>query len=207
MHEIYVRQMVRAHFGQAMDLFWSTERERVPYPRVAEEQRARIHSRDVRAEDRGAARGLGGDVRGRRRSRTAVRDACRAFARSLSIGFQILDDIHGYGHSSEWKKARGEDIAEGKWTHVLFRALKALPPKDRDRLAAIVGRKESRQRSEDLETAIDLVKRSGALTACREEALEMVETSWKEVRPHFRPSEAKVRLTLLYKDLMDLKFD
>ncbi len=109
--------------------------------------------------------------------------------------------------SSEWKKVRGEDIAEGKWTHVLFKALKALPPKDRDRLAAIVGRKELRQRSEELETAIDLVKRSGALTACRDEALAMVDKSWKEVRPYLRPSEARVMLTLLYKDLMDLKFD
>ena len=207
MHEIYVRQMVRAHFGQAMDLFWS---------RNMSESHIRAWLKDngpgaileIYAMKTGAPlEGLAEMCAVVAGAEPSVRDACRAFARSLSIGFQILDDIHGYGDSSEWKKVRGEDIAEGKWTHVLFKALRALPPKDRDRLAAIVGRKELRQRGEEREAAIDLVKRSGALAACRDEALAMVDKSWKEVRSYLVPSEARVMLALLYKDLMDLKFD
>jgi geranylgeranyl diphosphate synthase type 3/geranylgeranyl diphosphate synthase type I len=207
MHEIYVRQMVRAHFGQAMDLFWSRNMSeshiREWLKKNGPESILEMYALKTGAPLEGLAE-MCAVVAG---AEPPIRDACRAFARSLGIGFQILDDVHGYGHSSEWKKARGEDLAEGKWTHVLFKALKALPRKDRDRLMAIVGRKERRHRSEELEIAIDLVTRSGALTACRDEALEMVDRSWKKIRPLLKPSEARIMLILLYKDLMDLKFD
>jgi geranylgeranyl pyrophosphate synthase/predicted secreted hydrolase len=207
MHEIYVRHMVRAHFGQAMDLFWSRNvsefHVREWLKNNGSESILEMYALKTGAPLEGLAE-MCAVVAG---AAPPVRDACRAFARSLSIGFQILDDVHGFGGSSEWKKVRGEDIAEGKWTYVLFRALKALPRKDRDRLTAIVGRKDLRQRSDERETAIGLVKRSGALTACRDEALTTVDRAWEKVRPSLKPSEARVMLALLYKDLMDLKFD
>ena len=183
MHEIYARHMVRAHVGQAMDLFWSRH--------MSESNiRAWLKDNEPDAILEMYAMKTGAPLEGLAEmcavvagAEPPVRDACRAFARSLSIGFQILDDVHSFGRSSEWKKVRGEDIAEGKWTHVLFRALKALPRKDRDRLAAIVGRKDRRRRGDEREAAIDLVNRSGAPTACRDEALRMVDEAWEKVRP------------------------
>lgn len=207
MHEIFARQMARAHLGQAMDLFWSRTLNEDMIRRWLNDARpGRIL--DMYALKTGApVEGLAEMCAVVAGAERAVRDDCRAFARSLSVGFQILDDIHGYGRSSEWKKVRGEDIAEGKWTYVLAKALEALPAPDRARLAAIVGRKELRRRSEEIETALALVKRSGALTVCRDEARRIVDRGWKRIRPRLRPSEARAMLTLLCTDLMEMDFD
>lgn len=207
MHEIFVRQMVRAHFGQALDLNWSRNLDEDAIREWLEERRPGLIL-DMYALKTGALlEGLAEMCAVAAGAGPAVRDACRAFAQSLGVGFQILDDVHGYGRSSEWKKVRGEDIAEGKWTYVLARALEALPPPDRDRLAAIVGRKDLRARSDEREAALELVKRSGALTACRDEARAQVEGAWRKIRPRLRPSEARAMLGLLATDLMELDFD
>ncbi|MBN2206954.1 MAG: polyprenyl synthetase family protein [Candidatus Aminicenantes bacterium] len=207
MHEIFVRQMVRAHFGQSLDLHWS---------RRLGEAAVRAWPEDLRtgrilamyalktgalleglAEMCAVAAAAGPDLRA----------ACRGFARALGVGFQILDDIHGYGRSSDWKKVRGEDIAEGKKTYVLARAIAALPARDRGRLAAFVGRKDLRGRSEAREAVLELVRRSGALAACRDEARTLVAAAWKTFRRRLPPSDARARLALLSTDLMEMDFD
>jgi len=207
MYEIYVRHMVRAHAGQAMDLFWSRNMSAARIREWLDGNGAPSILRMYAMKTGAPLEGLAEMCTVVAGAGPSVRDACREFARSLSVGFQVLDDIHSYGSSPEWKKVRGEDIAEGKWTYVLFRALKALPGKDRDRLAAVVGRKDLRRQRRARESAIELVTRSGAPAACRAEALAMVDRAWAKVRPFLRPSEARVMLSLLYKDLMDRKFD
>ena len=206
-HEIFIRQMARAHFGQAVDLSWSRDRgEDAIRRRLAGDWRGRIlgmYALKTGALLEGLAEmcavAAGADGR--------LRDACRLFGRSLGVGFQILDDVHGCGRSPEWTKDRGEDLAQGKWTYVLAKALKALPPRDGDRLAALVGRAGSRRRNRDLDAAIELIKRSGALAACRVEARAIVDRAWARIRPRLEPSEAQAKLALLYKDLMEMDFE
>jgi geranylgeranyl pyrophosphate synthase len=206
-YEIYFRQLVRAHFGQALDLYWSKNMS-------VENLRAWV------TED------LGGKILQMYAMKTAAlieamaevativaglqpagRTACMEFAAALGVGFQILDDIHNYSTSPEWNKVSGEDIAEGKLTYVLCRALESLPAEDRARLMDIVGSEKRRKDPEEIRRAIALVRTSGAIPACRQEAEDLIARKWDGIRGFLPPSEPKIMFQLLYRTLMDLQFE
>jgi geranylgeranyl pyrophosphate synthase/predicted secreted hydrolase len=206
-YEIYIRQLVRAHFGQALDLYWSKN----------------MSVENLRTWVTGD---LGGKILQMYAMKTAAliesmaevaaivaelrpegRTACMEFATALGVGFQILDDIHNYSSSSEWKKVRGEDIAEGKLTYVLCRALESLGAEHRTRLMDIVGSENRRKDPEEIGRAIALVQTSGAIPACRQEAEDLIARKWDGVRGFLPPSEPKIMFQLLYRTLMDLRFE
>jgi geranylgeranyl pyrophosphate synthase len=207
LHEIFIRQMARAHFGQAVDLAWSRDLNEDAIRKRPDGSRPGRILGMYGLKTGALLEGLAEMCAVVARADPSVREACRAFGRSLGIGFQILDDVHGYGRSSGWKKVRGEDIAQGKWTYVLAKAFATLPPRDRDRLAVLVGSKALRRRAAGREEAIGLVMRSGAPGVCRLEARAIVDAAWKRVRPRLRPSEARAMMALLYTDLMEMDFD
>jgi len=111
---------------------------------------------------------------------------------ALGLAFQIVDDVLNLrGFKGDLKKT-GEDIAHGKVTMPVARALGALGDADRRRLWFLVSMK-----SADVAVvgeAIALIEKCGALDGCMAEAQRLVEAAWTELTPLVDDSLAKVML-------------
>ncbi len=203
LHETTARQMLSAHFGQALDLYWSRNMDREHLRRWAgdslEEKILQMYAQKTSAPLMALAT-ISSALAGVDQSAEAV---CVDFARDLGVGYQILDDVQNFNDSPEWRKTCGEDLAEGKMTVVLYAALQRLEGSDRAALEAIVCTPEVRQSPEGLAEGIDLIRRSGALEACRSRADRLVEDSWGAVSDHLEPSESKILLRALWGALLD----
>jgi geranylgeranyl pyrophosphate synthase len=106
-----------------------------------------------------------------------VRAACRNSARSIGIAFQILDDIRGLNPAPGSLKQPGEDIISGKLTYLNHCALNLLPARKRERLCEIIAGKLAARSRKVLCEAVDLVKSSGAIETCHLDATRMFERS------------------------------
>ena len=203
LHETTARQMLSAHFGQALDLYWSRNMDRENLRRwVGDSLEAKIlqmYAQKTSAPLVALATisSVLADVD------QTTKTACIDFARNFGVGYQILDDIQNFSTSPEWRKTCGEDLAEGKVTMVLCAALRRLKDNDREVLQEIVCAPEVRRSPEGLAEGIDLIRRSGALEACRSQASQIVEDSWCDVSDHLEPSESKILLRTLWGALLD----
>ncbi len=203
LHETTARQMLSAHFGQALDLYWSRNMDREHLRRwLGESLEAKILQMYVQKTSAPlmALATISSALAGVDQS---AETACVEFARDLGVGYQILDDVQNFSVSPEWRKTCGEDLAEGKMTIVLYSALRRLNDPDRAVLEEIVCSPEVRRSPEGLAEGIDLIRRSGALEACRSRADQLVEESWGVVSDHLEPSEAKILLRALWGALLD----
>jgi len=71
----------------------------------------------------------------------------------------------------------------------------------------IVGSESRRRDPEEIRRAIALVRTSGAIPVCRQEAEDLIARKWEGVRGFLPPSEPKIMFQLLYRTLIDLRFD
>jgi geranylgeranyl pyrophosphate synthase len=205
--EIMMQQFVRAHYGQALDLYWSRNMSRPnlncwlsdsPIPKILQMYQLKTAApMEGLAEASTVIAGSG----------EAVRRVCIEFAGALGVAFQIVDDIHGFSTSGQWRKTAGEDLAEGKLTYVFVQALKSLKDKDRQRLIEIIGSKEMRRDTEMLEEAARLIKKSGSLDHSRLEAQTMVRKKWLKLREFVPYSEPMALIHMLYTYLLKLDFN
>jgi octaprenyl-diphosphate synthase len=86
-------------------------------------RRGRLRRGDP-AQDREAVRGRGAARRRARRSDRAREDAFARYGMHLGSAFQIMDDVLDYtGEPDAIGKNLGDDLAEGKMTLPLIRAL------------------------------------------------------------------------------------
>jgi geranylgeranyl pyrophosphate synthase len=136
-----------------------------------------------------------------------ITQACVDFARMLGVAYQIVDDIHNFSRAPDWTKVTGEDLANGKLTFVIAKALRRLDAAQSARLQAILCCPELRRRPDTLEEGIELVFASGALDACRETAKAMVNDAWDAFSPRVRSSGPKIMLHTMCLKLIDLAYD
>jgi geranylgeranyl diphosphate synthase type I len=105
-------------------------------------------------------------------SSEAVETAFANYAESLSIAFQIGDDIldveHSLDQAGEFGKAFGNDIREGKRTLLVIHALAEAEPDDRDRLESILTAESVSEA--DIEWVLDLLVETGSVEHARERA-------------------------------------
>lgn len=182
LYRIMLDQMVRSHFGQSLDLFWSE--------RVRSTKNSGIPSGLTAGEILGiyelkTAAGIAGLAEYAAvlaRAPAPRRRACVNFSRRFATAFQIADDVLGLAAGPDWRKQPGEDLAEGKITYVVFRALEKLSTLDRRRLFRILKTPPARRKKNSLREGMELVGSSGALEICRREALEMAENGWRKFR-------------------------
>jgi geranylgeranyl pyrophosphate synthase len=206
-HEIYIRQLLRAHFGQALDLHWSKTMSAENLRAWRADGLADKILQMYELKTAAPIEALAEFVTVVAGAEPACRAACLEFASTLGVGFQILDDIHGLSCSPDWKKTSGEDLSQGKMSYVLCRALDLLPPSDREVLEEIVGSADKRRDPVALRTAADLVRGSGALETCRTAAQEMIQAEWEKTRLFLKPTEPKIMFQLLFRFLLDLSFE
>ncbi|MHB8494065.1 MAG: polyprenyl synthetase family protein [Casimicrobiaceae bacterium] len=97
----------------------------------------------------------------------AHEDALARYGRHLGIAFQILDDVLDYsGHTAEIGKNLGDDLAEGKMTLPLIRALAVGSAAD----ASLIRHAVCGGGLTDFEPVVAALERSGALAYARTRA-------------------------------------
>jgi octaprenyl-diphosphate synthase len=97
-------------------------------------------------------------------------ETLRQFGMDLGRAYQITDDVYDYiGDAGELGKFGQSDLAEGKVTLPLIRALTRSGPDEKARVAEILQRPVLG--SADWQFVFDLLKGKGAFEECREVAL------------------------------------
>jgi geranylgeranyl pyrophosphate synthase/predicted secreted hydrolase len=202
-HETMTRQYIRAHFGQALDLFWSRNLDETSLGTWMADSLAAKILQMYELKTAAPVEGLAEAVAIVAGGGASLRTACRRFASAVGTAFQITDDVNGLTRNGA-KKTCGEDLAEGKLTYVLLRALERLKAGDGRRLQKIICSRKLRRQAGALAEGIELIRMSGAPAACREEAKTMLEEGWKLLSFRLKPSEPKILLETLCRSLQDL---
>jgi len=206
--DIIMTQFVRAHLGQAMDLFWSRNMAPAALRRwLADDSFERQILRMYELKTAAFVEGLARIIAILADAPPDVSRACAAFARRLGTSFQIVDDVLNYSRSADWRKTAEEDLEGRKMTLVLCRALRRLPPADRPRLEKIVGAPRGENGPEAREKAAALIRRSGAFSECREIARKSLDSAWSTFSRRLPSSQPKIMLKTLSQNLIDLEFD
>lgn len=202
--EIYrltIDYFVRAHFGQAFDIYLSTDAARRGLTAGAKPDAGRaileMYANKTSAQIMALAE-MACIVAG---AGDGCRKAVVEFARGIGVAFQIMDDIRGLKPPAGSLKRAGEDIILGKLTYLNHAALAALPPSGRKRLAAILAGREARKRAA-LQESIALIERSGAIDTCRAEAMAMAERDWRRLSTFVPPSRGKTMLRVMWTELL-----
>lgn len=121
-----------------------------------------------------------------------VIDAMYDYGRLIGLAFQIQDDYLDLASDEETLgKPIGSDIAKGKMTIIAIKALAASEGEDNKKLLEIL--KDDNNSQEDIDMALDLFNKYGAIEYAKNVALENV-TSAKKVLEILPDSESKQML-------------
>lgn len=203
-YRAFMEMFVQAHFGQAQDLYWSklgpARRAELWHDGQLGELILQAHTFKTAAPVRVTAEFacIIADVD------PQTRIACKRFAESIGIAFQIIDDVNNFSNAQDWGKDCGEDITEGKFSFAIHRAVHLLDGADKQRLTEILASEELRQTESGRNEAILLIKSSGAPEACRRYAQELMDRDWPAFSQVLPASRHKMMLRILLTRLIDL---
>lgn len=189
--EIYTREIVRVHLGQAIDIVW--HRHMVDPLGITEEQYMQMVFSKTGVLPRMAAM-LGGALAG---ADEQTIQALGKFGGTIGVAFQLQDDLLNITESklSEGKGGVGDDISEGKMTLMVIRALRTAPEADRKRLLGIL---EAHTKDRTLiREAIAIIDRSGAKDYVTKKERELFDGAWSGLSDRLPESEGKERLRRL----------
>jgi len=98
-----------------------------------------------------------------------------AYAESMSVAFQIGDDIldveHSLDRAGEFGKAFGNDVREGKKTLLVINAIERSDPEQAERLTAILEADDNTD--DEIVAALDIFQETDSIEYAREEALAL----------------------------------
>jgi geranylgeranyl pyrophosphate synthase len=196
LYDLTIHYYVCAHMGQALDIYWSrhiTEDAIEQWigdslgPKILQMYAQKTGTAVMAGAEEAAI--IAGVDRG-------LRQEALAFARTFGVAFQITDDTLDFSGAPQWRKACGADLAAGKLTYVIYRALGALQGDKSKRLRQILCSTELRSDPSILHEGIELIRASNVLDHCREEARTMFKTAWDRFADKVPLTEPKM---LLYK--------
>lgn len=194
---------IRGHFGQAQDIYWTKNLNVENLATWTEDKLADkiLQMYDFKTASAAVATAEAGCILAG--TTPEIREACVAYARALGIAFQITDDIQSFLPTPGSSDMPGDDLAAGKLTYVIVRALELLDSPDRSQLRQILCSEHLRQDPQTLNEGIALVRKSGALAECQKEALGMTEKAWQNFSRYVPASEPKIMLRLFSKNLLN----
>ena len=168
-YEMLMHELNRTHLGQGMDICWHNDAEITVDASAYLEMCACKTGCLGRIVARLAAIVTGQDVETER--------AVAAYAESVSIAFQIGDDIldveHSLGEAGDFGKAFGNDVREGKQTLMAIHAVANAPSADATRLQEILA--ADTNTDEEILEAIDVLQSAGSVEFARETALSLAD--------------------------------
>jgi len=191
-YESYFESIRSAHAGQALDIDGLA----ALLPNVVESGEGALLERRVLAIHRLKSAAPAGAL-----ARTSAfigggteeqADAVGWLFESYGVAFQIIDDVLNLRGFDENRKTKGEDIAAGKITAPVAKAMGRLPRDERRRLADILAARSTDKRV--IREAVRLIDECGALDACESDARELIESAWQRLDPVVPDSQSKVRL-------------
>jgi octaprenyl-diphosphate synthase len=108
-----------------------------------------------------------------------VEEACADYGRSLGTAFQLVDDLLDYeGSTSQLGKNVGDDLREGKPTLPLLVAMERGTASDRELIRHAIEHGEVAR----LGDIVDIVRRTGAITATRDAARAQADKARESLR-------------------------
>jgi geranylgeranyl pyrophosphate synthase len=207
LYRIIVRFQVRAHFGQGQDIQWQRQLSRRWLEQRLEtglaEQALQMYAMKTGAATEGmseAACVIAG-------APEKVRSVYAHLGRTFGAAFQVMDDVLNFSTSPDWTKLSGEDLAAGKPTYVIIRALEMLSGARQYRLMDILGDERLRGTPEGFAEGVALVRSSGALEEARQFANDILAAGWRSFSEYAAPSEAKSMLRMLTAGLLKTEED
>lgn len=206
-HAALTRYLAASHLGQALDLGWS--RSVTP-----DELRRRLDAGFDRqilamyALKSGAIAAAQVElILAIRPEHSAARPVLIATLRDWTQVFQITDDILNFTGGPGWTRPLGEDLAHGKLTWVVVRALLMLEGPARDRLIEILCDAELRNDPKGRAEGLALVTESGAIAHARAETRKGVQRIQKQYRHDLRASLAATTLQMTVSGLLQSTLD
>lgn len=184
-YEIISTQLLKCHFGQAIDIWWhSGKSEKIP----AEDEYLQMcanksGSLACMAAKLGALLGGGSEKQ---------IEALGRFGETAGVVFQIQDDILNIAENASIGKELGDDINEGKRTLLVIYALNVAIEAERKRLLEILNMHTKDEKL--LTEAIEIIKRYGSIEYAKKVAAQLAEDTWKEAEAVLPESEAKGQL-------------
>ncbi len=191
-YDLYFEALRAGHAGQALDLagFDEAMDDAVASGRGEElERRVLAMHRLKTAAPAGCLARMGAIAGG---GSDAQIEAVGRFFEALGVSFQIVDDVLNLRGFEGDLKTKGEDVAQGKITFPVAKALSLLGAEDRRRLHHTLAWKP--QDPAVVGGVIRLLEDSGALTACAEQARWTIERAWRDLDPLVEDSLAKMML-------------
>ena len=192
LYDLYFQAMRAGHAGQALDLAGlADELPGVVTSGDAAELERRvlaIHRLKTAAPADCLAR-MGAHVGGGSDEQI---EALGQYFQGLGLAFQIVDDILNLRGFKGDLKDYGEDIAHGKVTLPIAKAMGVLEPEPRARLAELL-----LAQSDDparVQEAIEIIEDCGALDACDLQARALIDEAWKTLDPVVPDSLYKIML-------------
>ena len=105
----------------------------------------------------------------------------RRYGEAVGEAFQLQDDILGvFGDLETVGKPVGGDVEEGKFTFLIFHALRSAVPEQREVLERTLGRPDPGPA--EIEAVREIIRDSGALDAVRAMIAERLETAREAIR-------------------------
>jgi geranylgeranyl pyrophosphate synthase len=196
LYDLTMLYYIRAHMGQALDLYWSRNMTEDTIEQwISDSLGEKILQMYV--QKTGTAVMAGAEeaaiIAGVDRK---LREAASTFATAFGVAFQITDDVLDFSGAPQWRKDCGSDLAMGKLTYVIYRALETLQGDKRKRLRRILCTHDLRSDPVVLQEGIGLIRETDVLEQCREEARTMFKAAWERFADHVPLTEPKM---LLYK--------
>ena len=192
LYDLYFEALRAGHAGQAADIegLWSYLPKAVETGDVTElESRVLAIHRLKTAAPAGALARMGALVGGG--SKAQIEGLGRYFE-SLGLAFQMIDDVLNLRGFAGDLKMRGEDLAHGKITLPVVKALGRLGRAEREQLTESILAKPQDQGVVDGLVAI--IEETGGLQATHQAARDLVESAWNAVDPLLEPSVVKLML-------------
>ncbi len=186
-YEIINAQILKCHFGQAIDIWWHSGKSgMIPTENEYLQMCAnKTGSVACMAAKLGALLGRGSEKQIK---------ALGEFAEAAGVAFQIKDDILNVECSEGIGKGFGDDISEGKRTLMVIHALNTAHASatEKKRLLEILN---SHTKDKSLiGEAIAVIKKHGSIDYARKTAMQLLEEAWQEAGKVLPESEAKSQM-------------
>ncbi|MFH1255892.1 MAG: polyprenyl synthetase family protein [Candidatus Diapherotrites archaeon] len=181
-YDVYSEEMLRVSIGQGMDIYWHRGKKK----NVTEKQYLQMCSYKTGVLARFAAK-LGAILAGGTQKQI---EALGKFGETIGVAFQIQDDVLNLSSKKFAKgKGLGEDINEGKRSLIIIKTLERATAAEKKELLKILDSKKTSKKQ--INRALSIIKKYGALDYARKKAQKIVKESWKRAEKVLPESHAK----------------